>query len=185
MSGTIHLIVEDKTDGDVVRAILKAKQINVKIRHLNPTKQGGISQLAKEIEQLIENAIALKKKRDCIVVLHDADLQTQDNRNDYEKIKSICNNKKYVVHIQAVDEIESWMLADEGLCKWLEIKPKNWDKQRKPSDNLKSLVNKKTKRGYSGANRAKVLEKLDGTGDKYSPSMRAAINHLENAPCIS
>jgi hypothetical protein len=32
--------------------------------------------------------------------------------------------------------------------------------------------------------RAKILNHLDGTGDQHSPSLREAITHLENAPCV-
>lgn len=186
MSGTIHLIVENKTDADVVRAILKAKQIDVRVRYLEPPNAGGISRLAKELEALIKTAKAKRKSNDCIAVLHDADSLSETNRQNHDKIAAIYEKyKSDVVLIIARDELEAWLLADEGLCQWLGEKAKNCDGEKQPSLRLNRAVKKKTKRGYSGSNRDKVLEKLDGSGDKYSPSMEDAMKHLNNAPCVS
>jgi hypothetical protein len=46
--------------------------------------------MAKEIEQLICDAIASKGAKDCIAVLHDADEHTEPNRQSYEKIRITC-----------------------------------------------------------------------------------------------
>ena len=76
------------------------------------------------------------------------------------------------------------MLSDTGLCEWLEIQLRNWDEQRKPSDELRRMLQDKKKMKYQGADRAKVIAKLNGDGDKFSPSMREALEHLKDAPCI-
>jgi Domain of unknown function (DUF4276) len=185
VSGAIYLIVEDRTDVDVVRALLQAKNIMVEIKPLYSPK-GGLSRLAKALELLIRTALKQRKSGDCIAILHDADEQIQPNRQLYKQIQAIC--KKYsqdVVLIIAQDEIEAWMLADEGLCHWLGEKPRNCDTEKRPSDRLKRVVKEKTQRSYSGAIRTQVLQKLDGSGDKYSPSMQAALEHLMNAPCVT
>lgn len=187
MGGTIWLIVEDDTDAEVVKAILHAKGVTVNVNHRTPSsKTPGISQLAKEIDKLIRSVISIKHSNDCIAVLHDADEQVEPERQLYEKIRIACEQcKKHVVHVIAKDEIEAWLLADEGLCRWLDIKAKNCDEQRKPSGELKRLVQQKRRPlKYQGPDRAKVLEHLDGSGDKYSPSMREALEHLQDAPCV-
>jgi len=187
VSGSIHLIVEGESDPEVVRALLKAKKINVRVQPLFPTGGGiGISRLAGQLDRLIRTAIQKRESGDCIAVLHDADEQVpQSHRDDYDQIKNICQQyRQDLVLVIAKDEIESWLLADEGLCKWLDVKPKNCDHESKPSERLNSLVKRKTGKDYTGRTRAQVLGHLDGSGDKLSQSMDDAMKHLQNAPCV-
>jgi hypothetical protein len=187
MSGTIWLIVEDSNDRKVVEALLSARGIDVGIKLLNPSRdRGGISRLAADLENLIETARTRKQHEDCIAVLHDADENTQPNRMSYDRIEEIC--RRYgqdVVEVIARDEIEAWLLADSGLCSWLDIKPKNWDEQHRPSRELERLLKRKSQRmKYQGRYRDQVLEHLAGDGDKHSPSLRVALTHLDGAPCV-
>ena len=183
MSGTIYLIAEDRTDADVVRAILHAHGIAVHVSPLPPTGGGGISRMAKDLERLIETARNKRNPGDCIAVLHDADELVEPRREHYQRIEAICRrHRDDVIHVVAHDEIEAWLLADEGVCRWLETSVNNQDRQRKPSDRLKRLVKRKLKKDYSGPNRAKVWSQLDGTN--HSPSLKQALKHLENAPCV-
>jgi hypothetical protein len=186
VSRTIYLIVEDETDAEVVRAILAKKNSSLRISHLKPAgNSGGLSRLAEDLEKLIKTAIQKRKKGDCIAVLHDADLQTQQNRKAYDEIKKICQKyQQYVRLILAVDEIESWLLADEGLCAYLGEKPRNCDMETRPSDRLKTSVHRKTQKHYQGKTRSQVLSNVDGTGDKHSPSMQKAIAALIEADCL-
>ncbi|MEO8606399.1 MAG: hypothetical protein ABI690_00835 [Chloroflexota bacterium] len=188
MSGTLWLIVEGKVDGEIVKAILKHRYPQVSIRILKPTgAQPSVSRLAKQIDQLIRQALAEPKRGDCIAVLHDADLQTRPHKNerqDYQHIETVC--KKYarqVKHVIAYDEIESWLLADTTFCTWLGTKPQNWDEKSKPSETLINLLDKAGKPKWREDNWIKILENLDGTGDKFSSSLQSALKHLENAPC--
>ncbi len=184
MSGTIHLIVESDKDIMVMKAILEARNIFVKIRPLPPIdKLGGISRMAKSLSQNIKTARKSRKQNDCIVVLHDADeLTTPDNRGDYNSIQAICKEYKEVIHMVAHDELESWILSNKGICDWLGITQKNCDNVRLPSDKLNSLVRAKTGRDFTGLTREKVLTHL--SGDTKSPSLQKALSHLENAPCL-
>jgi len=182
MSGTIYLIVEEREDAKVVEAILLAKQIIVPVYPLYPS-HGSISRLTIELKDLIATAIAKRQPGDCIAVLHDADKFKEARRENYQRIQTICRRySKDVVHIIAHDEIEAWLLADEGICRWLEIRQENQDSRQKPEDYLKSLVKRKTGKDYSGPNRAKVRAQIDG--NTLSPSLRQALNHLDNAPCV-
>lgn len=186
MTGTIHLIVEDETDVDVVRAICNARNLNVRIRMYVPTGGSkGISRLAKQLDPLIISARANRKETDCIAVLHDADTLVQQNRRLYDQIKDICQKHDDVAEIIAKDEIESWLLADGGLCAWLGERPRNCDMERQPSERLNRAVKAKTGKDYSGRMRGQVLGKLKGNGDDHSLSLRAALSYLENATCLN
>ena len=187
MTGTIHLIVEDQTDADVVNAILYAKKFDVRAKALKPPGgSGGISRLADNIEALIKTAIKKRQKGDCVAVLHDADETSERYRANHDRIRVVCekypNDVKLII---ARDEIESWLIADEGLCRWLEEKPhESSDKLQKPSKLLKRAIKRKTGKDYTGRVREQVHQQLDGSGDKYSESMRDALTHLHNAPCM-
>jgi hypothetical protein len=182
---TIWLIVEDKNDALVVKEILRKRGLFHKVEPILPSGGGkGISRLAKQLDKLITDTKRKKKAQDCIAVLHDADEQTQTDRTLYNQIKTICHNHRQdVALIIAFDEIESWLLADSGLCRWLDISPKNWDNSSKPSATLESLLTKQKRMKFQGPNRAKVLSHLEGTGDQVSPSMKVAVAFLNKAPC--
>lgn len=186
MTSKIWLIAEDETDRQVFQRIFDAKGLTVRVEFLEPAgNSGGISRLAHQLENLIRTANARRGKNDCIVVFHDADECVQPDRASYEKIKNICEKyRDIVVLIIACDEIESWLLADEGLCKWIGIRPRNCDNQQQPSSTLSSTLQRKKKPKYKGRYRGQVLAHVDGTGDKLSPSMKQAMQHL-NAHCFA
>ncbi len=185
MSGTIWLITEDRLDADVIRALLRARGMDAKVKPMQTNVGvGGLSRLVANLEELIQFARERKSPNDCIAVLHDADEHSQSRRDDYAKIKRICDSYTDVVLVVARDEVESWLLADAGLCRWLNVKPKNWDEQKSPAKELNSLLKKNRRMKYQGRYRDEVLKHLDGTGDKFSPSLQKAFKHLEGAPCV-
>lgn len=186
MSGTLWLIVEGVMDGAIVREIVKRRYPQVRVSVSEPVGgQPGVSRLAQQIETLIQQALKRKRKGDCIAVLHDEDMLVRPHdRGDYQRIETVCT--KYaadVVRVPAKDAIESWLLADEGFCKWLNVKPRNHDNKRKPKDTLISLLDKAGKAKYREENAAVLFRHLDGTGDKLSKSLDDALKHLIDAPC--
>lgn len=187
MAGTIWFIVEGQFEDEIIRAILKNRYPQVHTRFLRPTgATPNLSRLAKQIENLIQTALKARQHGDCIAVLHDADLQTRPHaREDYEQIKKICQQyTQHVKYIVASDEIEAWLLADNGLCNWLGRKAANVDNMRKPSEVLAKALDKAGKPKYRKDNLRKIVTQMDASGDTYSPSLREALKHLENAPCV-
>lgn len=185
MTCTLWLIVEDECDGEAIKAILKAKRLDIEVEVKPPAGgSGGISRLARSLNENIRTAKTKMESSDCIVVLHDWDIQKQQqNRKHYDEIEKICR-REAVQLVIAHDELESWLLADEGFCKWLGIKPKQWDNEPKPSDILRSLLQKHKKLKYQGSDRKKIYNQLDGSGDKYSESMRDAYRRLMQWQCL-
>jgi len=176
---TIHLICEDETDADIVKAILAKKSLGVRVRHV-PLKggSGGIERLANQLEDLIIRLREICQKGDCIAVLHDADEHVQRDRSNDEKIKVLCKEYRSDVRLAiAHNKIEAWLLADEGLCKWLKIRAKNRDGESDPKGTLESLLRKR-KMKWQGRDRRTVLDQLDGSGDNHSLSMRDAVSHI-------
>jgi len=179
---TIFLIVESKNDADVIQAILTKRNLALTVYPLTPI--GGspnISRLAEQLERLIATAKKLRQSGDCIAVLHDADIQTGRNELEQKQIQTICERFKMdVAHMRAADELESWLLADAGICEWFGIRRKNWDEQRQPSNTLEKYLkeNARIRTGYDGKGRAAVLAHLAGNGDDHSPSMREASKML-------
>jgi hypothetical protein len=182
MTRRLFLIVEDKTDVEVFKRFLELKNLShIKIEAFG---RGGISHLQKDLDNLLLTALAKRNPGDCIVVLHDADQQTGESRKIIAEIKQIC--KRYsnqgVLHLEARDEIESWLLSDEGFCKWLGIRAKNEDSQNRPSGRLKTLLNDKKKKPYQAAGRQDVLNALNG--NCHSESFKQAFKQLEEAGCL-
>lgn len=178
MNCTIYLIVEDLRDKEIVEAFLKARKLSFKIVTLQPISNAkGISRLPEVLDRVIQS---VQKPGDCIAVLHDADELTQSNRDLYNKIRDTC--KRFgIAEVIARDEIEAWLLADEGIAKWLGIRHENYDEAKKPSDILAKKLRDAGKKPFSGSYREKVLEKVNG--NSKSPSMQAALQQLEVSPC--
>lgn len=186
MSGKIILIVEGQNDGAIATQIIQCRYPNIETpKILRPTgRKPNISQLAEDIERLIRSALAMRKRNDCIAVLHDADrLSNPHNRSEYEKIERCCNANN-IVHIEAVDEIESWLLADRGFCEWVETTASNWDNRRKPSDEVVRRLDHARKAKYRLENIPRIVAHLNGLNEGRSDSLSSALQHLENAPCI-
>jgi hypothetical protein len=184
MSGTIWLIVEGQNESAIVRAILRHHYPEVHIERLSPP--GGnpnLSRLAAKIESLINIALGNRKPGDCIAVIHDADLQTNPHdRANYERIRQVCEQYKRDVRLViAKDEIEAWLLADAGLGGWLKIKVQNCDEMQKPSDVLKSHLDKAGKPTYRLENLSKLLRYVNGVTS--SPTLQRELDYLVNAPC--
>jgi hypothetical protein len=183
---TIHLIAEDKTGEFVFKELMRKKNSNAHVRAYG--KAVGVSTLAQEIEALILIALHEKSGNDCIVVLHDTDVSVQTYRKDYETINRVCEHfTEQVTRLQAVQEIEAWLLADDAFCHWLGETPKASDHIPKPSERLERLINKKFgRRLWTNLNKPKILEQhMDATGDQpgRSESMRIAMEVLGELSC--
>lgn len=185
MNATIWLIAEDESDYRLLRHLIRRKGFDIRVKRQGLLGgSGGISRLAHQLPRLIAHLQAKKQPGDCIAVFHDADTNTQADRSTYTRIRQECDRHADVSLIVAHDEIESWLLADAGLCKWLHQNPRNRDNEAKPSDTLKSLLMRQHKLKYQGPSREKVWQHLDATGDQHSPSMQDALSKLEKAPCM-
>lgn len=186
MTRTLHLIVEAPMDGELVRAILKVHFPALQVRVTRPTGNNpNLARLAQQIEQLIASARRIAANTDCIAVLHDADRQTRPHdRADYERIETACAlHAGRVLHVQAVDEIEAWLLADSGVCQWLGEQPANRDQLRQPSDRLGSWMKSRHKLTYRKSDLRPVMRHLRADGHERSPSMRAMLDQLRQQPC--
>jgi hypothetical protein len=126
---TLHVIAESEKDVLILRTIIAKRYPSVTLRRVGQLAVGGIGRMAKDLKTNIEQALKTCKAGDCIAVIHDLDkLSRPDGRSDYEKVARICAEyAEHVILIQAHDEIESWLLADSGICKWLGQNPQNYD----------------------------------------------------------
>jgi hypothetical protein len=188
MTRTMWLLTEDVSTYKVIQALFRAKgyaEVQIKLRG----SARDLSTLAKEIRALLKEAKRLKHRNDCIVAIHDADLLVRLDRKSYDDIKRVCEleENQDVLYVLAHDEIESWLLADAGLCKWLGEKPRNRDEERQPSLILNSLLKaRKGKVRWNERYQDEILKWVDGTGDapNRSPSMRSAFEQLVELSCM-
>lgn len=183
---TIFLITESEKDVIVFRTTLERKgYTDILVKRLSG-RESKISELARDLPRLIKTALTERKSGDCIVVLHDADLQSNPfDRQNHDAIKKVCEQDypNDVIHIIAYDEHESWVLADEGFCKAYNQKPRSHDHEKHPSETLEKLLRKHNKR-WLVEKLESILIPLDGTGDKVSPSMRTAFESLHEKGCL-
>jgi hypothetical protein len=179
----IYLIAEDKTGEQVFRAIIQKRGVNADVRFRG--KAEGVVPLAEELKELIDTVLHEKSGKDCIVVLHDTDDSVQTYREHYKQIALICDQyQEHVTRLEAVQEIEAWLLADSGLCKWLNIKPKASDYLKRPSDRLRSLIHERPgSLKWNRNDQPKILQNISATGDEFSESMRIAMKILLQLPC--
>ncbi len=189
VKGRIYLFCEDITDGIVVQKLIQAKGLTADVEIRTPSGgKRGITHLAKDLRRLIASARPeLKKlgKRSCLAVLHDADLTTDPRGHSQQAIKQICfaENVKLVV---AYDELEAWLLADSGVRAWLN-RPKSdarsHDGDKRPSSKLNQWLKRANKPSLDNQMKEQTASHANGDGDSFSPSMKAALQQLLDAPC--
>lgn len=180
MSGTIWLITEDENDYKVVKAILKKLNLALRIKWLTPSgKTPGLSRLAAELKQLIADAQNRIAGNDCIVVLHDED-SNQQKRDHYNQVRDICRSHR-VKLIVAQDEIEAWLLSDSGVCEWLKIPVRTWNGDPRPSDNLRSAMDKNKLRYPRDIDKLLIYINADGMNQSFQNALAA----LYGAPCVN
>lgn len=181
----IHLIAEDKTGEFVFKEIIRKKDIAVRVVAYG--KAVGVSTLAREIKGLLATILRKSSAQDCIIVLYDTDISVQTDREHYQKIAQICKSHgERVTRLEAVQEIESWLLADKGFCRWLDEHARASDHIPQPSKKLESLINDKFGRSmWTNLNKPKLLQQhMDASGDKLSESMHVSMEVIKKLPCI-
>lgn len=184
MTATVWLISEDPSDSEVVRLILEKKSIAARVEPvLIPNNRTGIFNLVRNdtLITLIETTLSQMQPQDCLAVLIDAEFEKPRNhRKDQKRIAEICAQySERVALILAIQEIEAWLLADSGICAYLEEQAANHDPRPSPKEYLKGLLWHKKRRKWSGADRRIVTQLLIGDGDQFSPSMRKALHKLQ------
>ena len=180
MSGRIFLICEDENDTKVVQCLIDVLGFSVKVIARTPSSATpGISRLAAELISLVATARKEIRDEDCIAVLHDND-QKQPDRSLYDSIYEQCKREK-VNLIVATDNIESWLLSDSGISKWLNITRKTWNSDTHSKTELIRLMNDRYKLKYS-----RYLEKVldHAKADSTNQSFIDALKKLQNAPCV-
>lgn len=187
MTGKIWLIVEDRNDGEIIKKIFIQHKIASEVQVQQPSS-GGINRLAQELEEIIGLIRKQKSTDDCVVVIHDYDIKTiphPRDRGDHKLIAKICEkNRDITVELVAHDELEAWLLADSGVCRWLGTKPQPSDELRKPSEKLYKLIEDKINAHFGGRYRDQLVKKIAGDGDKHSLSMRKALKVLNKLDCV-
>jgi hypothetical protein len=121
MSRRFGVIVEDKTDGDVVRVVIhrSAGKLPVKIR-----AQKGCSRIKTKAARVIADLIAQDAVTD-IIVLHDLDRHSRTNELNDEaillsQIAACCGFQETVIRrliCIPVEELEAWFWADPEVVK--------------------------------------------------------------------
>ncbi len=180
----IYVIAEDKTGYFVLDEIVRKKEIAVKVILRGEPK--GVSSLAKDLKGIIDTLLRTITDQDCIIVLHDTDTLVETYRDHYQKIERICNSYHgRVTRLEAIQEIEAWLLADEGFCRWIGQSPTASDHISQPSKKLEKMIKDKFGRNkWTNLEKPKILrDHMDVSGENLSESMRNAMKTFQQLPC--
>ena len=185
MSRILWVIAEDEHDVAILRQIFAKLKISVTVRAYPRGQTPGIGGLSRNLAKWLADIRNGPhwKQGDCIAVLHDQDSTVPEHQPLKKQIEAICQREN-LVRLVANDKIEAWLLADGGLCNFLGIKPQYWDGRPDAKRELETRLRPK-KMTYQSRDRERLIEKLDGSAVKLSPSLKQSIEALQAADCLS
>ncbi len=170
MSRLLRLIAEDPSDVEVLTEILRKKSIFIQVENvLMPNNLRGINHLPQELPKLIATTRAAYPD-DAIAVLIDAEwYKPKQDRFNHKQIAALCRRNRTKL-LWAVQEIEAWILADSGICAWLDTDLEQTDHLRDPKEKLRGLLYHK---GFSlrKRDRRRVFQEMRGDGDQHNRSL--------------
>jgi hypothetical protein len=190
MSRRFGIIVEDQTDGEVIRVVIRRRvgsEVSVKIR-----SQKGCSKIKTKAARVISDLVRQENISD-IIIVHDLDRNPVTNQlNDEGKLRKqlsdCCETGNAAIRrliCIPIEELEAWLWADPAVVKKVgrgrgEGHPKPHLIAR-PKESLQRLSRgANAKPRYSTQDNGELAESLDlDLCAKRCPSFRALIAFLE------
>ncbi|RMF37037.1 MAG: hypothetical protein D6759_02830 [Chloroflexi bacterium] len=180
-SWTVVLIVEDDSDGQALKALVKRLGLPIRLDWLPAHGIGEIKRRGRLLIALARDRI--RDGRGCMAVLLDRDGKDVARSEPHRTIRRLCKQEK-VPLLLAVEALEAWLLADAGCAGWLGItSPSNVDSVAYPKKQVERAYRRRTGRPYTRRARRILAEKADGSAPEHSPSLRQVLAHLHDSPC--
>jgi hypothetical protein len=177
----VVLIVEDDSDGRALKSLARASGLPALIDWL---PANGIGNIKRRTGALIRLAMdRIEHGRGCVAVIVDRDRKDRKREEPHRTISRSCASQA-TAYIEAVEAVEAWLLADEGIVAWLGLAPRpRTDRIRDPKAVVARAFRKKTKRPYQRRRaRMQLAAKATGVMSSRSPSWSQALAHLEECP---
>ncbi len=177
------LIVEDDSDGHAVRNLTAPIRLPILVDWLPANGIGNISRNGERLIALAKDRIG---SRGCVAVLIDGDGKNPARDEPHRTIARVCRARN-VPLVVARESLEAWMLADPGVCEWLDIPIRpGTDRLRDPKGTVRKAFFKKTGRDYRRRRaRTEVTQQATGPSVEANDSLRTALRHLEGCGVVT
>ena len=114
----VVVIVEDRSDGRALCELCRAAGVRADIDWL---PANGIGNIKRKADLLIEMARArIGPGPGCVAVVVDRDGRDAARHEPHKSIRDACRSGG-AEYVEAVEALEAWFLADEGVCAWLDL----------------------------------------------------------------
>lgn len=173
----VVLIVEDDSDGRALSLLIKTLNVRAVIDWL---PANGIGNIQRNGRRLVALARDRAGRRGCVAVIIDGDRKTIATDEPHRSIARECRVGK-VALVVARESLEAWMLADAGICAWLEVPPRTTTHTlANPKEIISRAFFRKTGRPYRRRRaRVEVAQRATGPNRAANTSIDHAIRHLE------
>ncbi len=174
----VVLIVEDDSDGRALRKLAEASGLLVRIDWL---PANGIGNIKRRLDALIHLASdRIEGGQGCVAVVVDRDCKNCKHDEPHRTISTVCQSHA-TPYIEAVEALEAWLLADDGIANWLGVTRRaGTDRIRDPKGIIERAFYKKTKRTYGRRlGRTQLAAQATGVQSSGSRSWTQALAHLE------
>lgn len=179
----VVLIVEDDTDGRAARALAQSSGLGCAVDWVPASGIGNIKRRGPGLIRLAQDRIANGKG--CVAVLVDRDGRNAERDEPHKSIRDHCRQAG-VPYLEAVECLEAWLLADDGVCTWLEVKkaPRP-DSLRDAKGTVSRAYAKKTGQTYQRRiSRIRLARHATGVDASRSPSWGRACGHLNSCRTV-
>lgn len=178
----VVLIVEDDSDGRALSFLIRTLNARATVDWL---PANGIGNIDRNGRRLIGLAKDRATRHGCVAVIIDGDRKNVGRDEPHRSIARQCRAGGIPLLI-ARESLEAWMLADAGICQWLEVTPRrSTHTLPNPKDAVSRAFFRKTGRQYRRRRaRMEVAQRATGLNRSANPSMDQAIKHLENCRIV-
>ena len=175
----VVLVVEDDSDGQALRALCRVAGVQADVAWL---AAGGIGNIKRKAKRLIEMAQArIGPGPGCVAVVVDRDGRDAARDEPHRSIRDACRGAG-ADYVEAVEALEAWFLADEGVCAWLGLAAGGTtDSVTRPKTVVAEAFYARTRRKYARrVGRLQVARHATGPSEGRSRSWSDAVDQLRS-----
>jgi hypothetical protein len=178
----VVLIVEDDSDGRAISTLMQNLQIRAVIDWLPANGLGNIQRNGRKLVALAKDRVG---RRGCVAVIIDGDSKNPARDEPHRTIARDCRASNVPLVI-ARESLEAWLLADRGICEWLEVPTRpTTHTLGDPKDVVSRAFLRKTGRPYRQRRaRLEVAKRTTGLNRAANISLDTALRHLERCRII-
>lgn len=173
----VVVIVEDDSDGRALKRLAEASRLSVQLDWLPANGIGNIKRRGDALIRLAADRI--ESGQGCVAIVVDRDRHDSRKDEPHLTIDRTCATSG-IPYIEAVETLEAWLLADDGITQWLGLKERaQTDRVGDPKAVVSKAFLRKTGKTYRTRRaRVQLAEKATGVNASRSRSWSQAIEYL-------